>query len=98
MKTLRLYVWVSTVLPGKLQRRLAPGELSMGRTAKWRSDAGQGAVEYLGILCAVVLIIAAVIAAAPNIGDAIVSAITSAISKITGTGAQEAYGNGGTTP
>lgn len=49
-----------------------------------RRDRGQGAVEYLGIIILVALIIVAVVAT--NIDTVIADALTSAVNKVTGAG------------
>ncbi|PFG34683.1 hypothetical protein [Sanguibacter antarcticus] len=49
---------------------------------RFRGEAGQGSVEYVGIIIVVVAIIVAVVAQASGVGDAIATQLTNAVEKI----------------
>jgi Flp pilus assembly pilin Flp len=60
------------VMGGRLENRL-----------QTRSDRGQAAAEYVGILVFVALLIVAIIALVPNLGSKVSDAINSVFDKIT---------------
>ncbi|MFE7504498.1 hypothetical protein [Promicromonospora sp. NPDC057488] len=52
-------------------------------------EAGQGTVEYVGAVLLVVAVVGIVIAAASDVGDAIVTQLTDAVNDIAGAGGGE---------
>jgi len=53
---------------------------------RFRGEAGQGSVEYVGIIIVVVAIIVAVVAVAPTVGEAIGTQLQNAVESIGGEG------------
>ncbi|MDR1851706.1 MAG: hypothetical protein LBR21_03540 [Propionibacteriaceae bacterium] len=80
-------LFISGIRPQLLSPAVVIPPTPLHARQRWefvRGESGQSTVEYLGILCAVVVVVAAVLSLAPGIGESVGGAIQSVIEQITG--------------